>query len=269
MPRVGNGASRYINTGNFQFWPDKHGTAARQIRKVMNEKDMAILDANRFEQGSAALQGLPAFERVLYRLGRESGADTADNRFTCAYLTAISMNLASMAADLADEWRGVYRESIGSAGDASDFFDSPLDPIGEWLSQFATQLEIVRVLKLKAPLGLKDSSSRIRLKKAESWRSDRSMQNIRINLAALNEFYTLVIRPLLHNSDTIRRMDRQLETLIVDLNDLSEELPNLAKNQLDALRILVDDLEALGSLVESRVTADLGVSIGFNSLDGD
>ena len=50
----------------FAFFPDVHGTGARQIRGFLVSQDEALLKPGALAGQSAAVQGLPALESLLF-----------------------------------------------------------------------------------------------------------------------------------------------------------------------------------------------------------
>ena len=255
----------------FQMWPDKHNTASRQYRKVIQEMDYAVLEHERFREGSVAIQGLPAMERMLFsnsdiENGSPRGERTA---FTCAFLITIATNLREIAAELKADWSGFYRESIVQAGAESAFFDSALGPTREWLSQLSAQLEIIKVLKLKRPLGYKNESTKIRHKRAESWRSERSIKNIQINLRALHQVYKQLFAPMIHSDALSQQLSREWNLLVSHSEDLLPGFLNAVQDKPTALIELIHLIDEVLDLINEEFAQDVGLSIGFNSLDGD
>lgn len=255
----------------FQLWPDKNGTGARQIRKMLHEMDLDKLEETRFRKGSVAVQGLPAMERLIF--DRKSGTQpflvNGTATFRCYYLQAIAYNLEAISTELEKSWNGYYRKAIFNAGPGNEIFSSPVEPTGEFLSQISLQLEFILKLKLQSPLGLLEGKKKVRLKQSESWRSERSITNVLQNLQVLHDAYKIVLLPHVQSEELITKLEKLWESTI----DRFSVLPNSMRTALsDHEKSLLDGLEKislLSDLIANELSADIGIPIGFNSLDGD
>jgi hypothetical protein len=114
---------------------------------------------------------------------------------------------------------------------------------------------------------------------AESWRSGRSLENIRRNLEAAEALYlgeggfgfSAVVRDTLHDvelDDLLRHAFAQTRetsrSVTVPLRDaVSSEVMRPRLEQL------LTEMTALRALLVRRLAPALGVPVGFNSLDGD
>ncbi len=83
----------------FAFFPDVHGTGARQLRRFLATEDETLLRAGALAEQSAAIQGLPALESLLY-----SGSNALSNTDTpapyrCALATAVAANMDLIARE--------------------------------------------------------------------------------------------------------------------------------------------------------------------------
>jgi predicted lipoprotein len=58
--------SRDTRFDRFAFWPDPHGTGDRQLRQLLARPDPAIVAPGALAKQSAAIQGLPALEALIY-----------------------------------------------------------------------------------------------------------------------------------------------------------------------------------------------------------
>ncbi len=136
------------------------------------------------------MQGFPALELLLYGEGAAAKLQGpgADADYRCAMIKAITDNLQTMARELRDEWTGgddPYAKLVDRADDVR--FRRPSDVTIELFKSLYTAIELVADHKLARPLGASPQAARPRL--AESWRSKRSLANIRRNLAAAEAMY--------------------------------------------------------------------------------
>ncbi|MGH6929328.1 MAG: imelysin family protein, partial [Dongiaceae bacterium] len=88
-----------------QFWPDKHNSGGKQFTQALQAMGAATVAAVAAGEGTVALQGFPAFERLLFD-DKVTPGDAADpsGKFRCDLLAAIAANLANIAADTARAW---------------------------------------------------------------------------------------------------------------------------------------------------------------------
>ena len=114
-PMVANGRDQHI-----EYWPDKHGTAARQFRKLMFDKPAAYTDPEKLAGASAALQGFPALEEVLFddKHAEQMVAANEDGIFLCQYGTAIAINLGTLSGELQADWPE-FAKAMRNAGPES------------------------------------------------------------------------------------------------------------------------------------------------------
>ena len=108
-------------------------------------------------------------------------------------------------------------------------------------------------------------------RRAEAWRSGLSRAAIGENLAAVATVYRLGLRPRLGDAALGREIEAAFAAAHTALDALAMPLPAAvadpaARAQVEALRAAVSQLKAL---VSQRLAPALGLSLGFNSLDGD
>jgi len=222
------------------------------------------------EGKSVALQSLSTYERVLTnnaaRLAQGKGTDT--DRYACTLMTAIARFQSGTADALETEWSspGGYRDHIRAADAktaAQDYFRA-----------FVGTLDAIIQQKLERPMG--ESAADARPKRAESWRTGRSLDNIEANLETLRAMFAVkdgfadLLRaagqgPL---ADTmIQSFDRTLGRIRAIPKPLSVALtdPDLRPKIED---ILVE-VKALRKLSTGPVAEGIGLIVGFNALDGD
>ena len=251
-----------------QFWPDKRGTAARQIRRALVAKDSTILDPGGLAGKSVALQSLSAFEYLL--------STSPEKPYSCNLMTAIAAFQATIARDVLSEWQksGGFRDILLSAGPGNPKFDTPAAPAAAFLKSIAVMLEIVIHQKLKEPLGadIEHASP----KSAENWRTALSRRNISANLDAIAAIFDA---PDGFSAAMSKRKSKALADAISgSLRTASKEIASLPlplseavvdANTRPAVEKIVSNLEDIRILVRESVVNTLGLPIGFNSLDGD
>lgn len=271
-------ADNYMRRHRIELWPDKHGTGAKQIRAMMANQDMEKLAPDTFTNGSVAIQGLPAAERLLF--GKDVSAatfGTADSpSYHCEFLLAIARNLSIMAEDIQAEWtsgKPPFSELITSASEENIYFSSDEEVASLLLRDMSTGIQIIKDLKLKRPMG--DSAKKAKPRRAESWRSGRSLKNIRINLEAGQALYAAAYAPVLKSgSPQVSELDSKIGTAFdaaIAATAFDGTLHDAVRSP--DLRPQVDRLweavHALLDLIGGELPGALDLAIGFNSLDGD
>lgn len=256
--------------GRFWFWPDKHARMNRQLRQLLRSQDREILDDEHFYEISAALQGMPAAERLLYTKLADKLAEP--KAYTCAYLQAITHNLHDMASRIVTDWtdpeRG-ERQLVAAITDGnSELYESADEYTAQLLKSLHTQLLAIRDLKLDRPLG--ENLEHARPHRAELWRSARGLRNIRHNLSAVTALYE-AISPAIADAglaNAIRNEFEHAESALTAIEPpLSTAVADPARRaQVEAARAAID---TLAERVGKDLPPALGLALGFNSLDGD
>ena len=261
---VAQGAGR----ARIQFWPGRRGSVARQMRAVLRARDEALLDPKRLAGKSVAIRDLQALERLLFDVPRDE--------YTCGLARAIAFFQSELAAEVVDAWtrEDGFRSAALAAGGDSDVYEEDSDVAGDLMRALSESLDAMVAGKLADPLG--ESVAAAKPKRAESWRSGRSLRNVILNLETLR---ALVETPG-GFADLVSAHGEQV--LADSLRDGFGDAVGLASSMTLPLRDAVSDpgeraklLDVLSSLRDLRalVTGPLsratGILIGFNSQDGD
>ncbi len=255
-----------------QFWPDSRNRLGRQLGVLLAEKRRDIVDdPSVMANASVALQGLPAIERLLYETG------LSPEGYAVRLARAIAANLEAMAAELAAAWApgGGWSEGLYAPGGGVKDYATASQATGALVLAMTTQLEFVVNKKLYAPLG--SNADRPRPHLAESWRSSRSLRNVRQNIAALINLFEHGdgrLRSLVENAGS----GSAAETISSALRSGLEIVETLPESFGDGLsdgefrsRVIsvIDELGLARAVLTSEAAPALGLLLGFNSLDGD
>lgn len=270
----------FSRSSRFAFWPDPRNSVGRALDELLAGRDPAALAPEALMRANVAGQGFPALERLLFDEESErkllSGGEEARHR--CAVLAAIAANLATMAADIRREWIGgdhPYRGVIAAAGTPGTPYIHPREATLDLVKALHLAVELVADHKLARPLGASPQAARPRL--AESWRSGRSLENIRIDLAAGEAMYgvaggfSAVVRETVGDralDDLLRRAFAQTLASARAARAPVEQGVADAKAR-PGLERLQREATALKTLIAERLTAALDIPLGFNALDGD
>ena len=250
------------------FWPGRPGSAARQMRKTLRTRDESLLDPGVLAGKSVAIKDLQALERLLFSVPRDA--------YTCGLAGAIGRYQSDLAEEMVHEWtrEGGFRQAALAAGGDSDEYADDAEVARDVMRVLSESLDAVIAQKLETPLG--ERVAKAKPKRAESWRSGRSMRNIVLNLESIR---ALVETPGGFADLVTAHGESELaEDLRMGLADAASK----ARAVVLPLRDAVSDpderakvLDLLGSLraLRAQVTGPLsratGLLIGFNSQDGD
>ena len=175
---VSTGAGR----ARIQFWPDRRGTGARQLRRALATEDPSLLAPGALAEKSVALGDLQALERLLFD---EPARLLEPASYRCALARAIAAHQAALASDLASAWTAPdgHRTAVVTAADGNDHYRDAREVALALFRSMVSMLESIVAQKLTRPLG--DSLDEARPRRAESWRSERSAHNVVRNLDIL------------------------------------------------------------------------------------
>jgi uncharacterized protein len=241
------------------FWPDKHGTAGRQLGTALRERKPALGTAAGLEGQSAGLQSLAALEQLLHADG--AAGDPEADRFACRYALAIAGFQARLAAEMA-------------ATSASQPQDGAATAEGLFAGM-RTTLDTVVALDLERPLGADIATARG--ERARAWRSDLSLPLVAAALDTVERVYTApggfasVIRASAELSafDAVLRSRLQAARQALDAIDGPLHLAVEDPAERPRVEALLEELRAVRRLLVERLAPALGFSSGFNALDGD
>lgn len=248
------------------FWPDAKGFTRKAITRLVSNEDPVVDDAEAFAKVSVAARGLLALEWVLYD---ENGERALQPDYSCRLAQAIARDLSTSASAVLNAWEGNagFARTMRSPGPANPLYPDAPDVTRDVFTALDGGLQALIDLRLGRPLG---SFERPRPKRAEAWRSGRSLRNIEVSLLALNALYSDAFAPELseEQSGAINAaLDRSL--MLID------RAPRPMTDTVSAPRTRVQ-IEAIQSqLVELQrrlrevLAPALGVTLGFNALDGD
>lgn len=241
------------------FWPDKRNATTRGVAALL-AADAAEPTAATIKSASAAVQGLPALERILYDPGataRLVGPGTEGAR-ACAAGRAIAGGVAAMADEVTAGWGPIAREV---ATDPALAREVSARLVTDLLSGFQTLIDA----KLLPGMGKTAEAAR-----PEAFQGRRAGR-VREGFA----------RPLAGMEDLARHLvggETGAATLLATLTtarSVAEGLPDdfadglgQPKRRMRAI-LLLDALRGAQDVALADLPPLVGVTVGFNSRDGD
>jgi predicted lipoprotein len=239
------------------FWPDRQNATSKGLGAFLKGQEEEGLLPKDVAGSSAAAQGLPALERLLYDV--EPGAylaGTPEARRRCAVGKAIAGNVAAIAEDIVSEWD---REAGQAAvpGKATEF-------LTRVVTDLLANLERVNDLKIKRVVG--SSVDSVRPQAAEGWRSGRSLRAVTINLETAETLVRLLLEGT-QSSATVAAIGKARDLADRIGGDVWAKAAD-PTTRLDVLTLL-DSVSAARRQAMDEIPAALGIAVGFNSSDGD
>ena len=259
---------REAGRARIAFWPGRPGSAARQMRKVLRTRDESLLDPEQLAGKSVAVKDLQALERLLFEVQRDA--------YTCGFAGAVARYQSDLAEEILHEWTkdGGFRQAALAAGGASDEYADDAEVARDVIRVLTESLDVVIAQKLEVPLGA--SAEKAKPKRAESWRSARSMRNVALNIESIR---ALVETPGgFADLVTAHGESKLADTLRSGFEDAASKAGAVSLPLRDAvsdpderakLLELLGTLRSLRALVTGPLSRTTGLLVGFNSQDGD
>lgn len=240
------------------FFPDKKNFVGRALRSLLKRPAEEQANPAVIAQSSAASQGLPAIERLLF-----------ENLQTCPALVGISGNLARIGLDLYKGWfaKDGWAELVQTAGPDNPVYLSDR----EFTRQIYTALSF-SILRLKdhrigRPLG---SYQRSFPKRAEAWRAGLTNDILHAQLQGIADIVALGFAEAVPE-DAQARINEAItdtQTRISRIGaPLSEAMDDPAKRvRAEGIQAKLGDLQ---TRLDQHVGPALAVQAGFSAGDGD
>ena len=253
------------------FWPDRRGIALRQVQGAIASADESVTDAANLPAKSVAVQGYTALEYLLFGTG---SADLAtDGGHRCRFAEAVAGNIQAIAFDLNAEWQDEsgFAAVWSTPGPDNAIFRSTEEVVSELLSVPSEAFEIIRDQRLKPVI---PDDGKANPKRALFWRSGLTIPFVESGLEALRAYFEAAgIVNLLPEEErwqarSIEFEFNNAETTLSRLHMPIEDIVADEEHRSD-LNYLVILTQSLQSLFGEQLTATLGLSVGFSSLDGD
>jgi predicted lipoprotein len=258
----------------FAYWPDVHNTGARQLRRFLATEDAALLQPGALAEQSAAVQGLPALESLLFAGTDALLAASSPGNYRCALAGAVADNLDAIAAQAAAGWApaAAWPRLLAAPAPDNPLYRTPQEAMTEILKAVLTGLEQLRDHRLLPAVGTIPEDAKA--SRAPFHRSGESLAYLLASAEAVGRYVEisglLSLLPADQRwiADSARFEFANLRRALTDAGpDLEAALadPQLRQKLVYAGIVLA----SLRDLFQGGVSAGLGVTAGFNALDGD
>ena len=149
--------------------------------------------------------------------------------------------------------------------------------IRDRLKTLVEPIEIIRDLKINRPLG--SQLDKVKYKRLESWRSERSLRNLAINIESLSIFFNGGAQKNtgkeaglvnLLTADRVKEIDANFDKTEKMLANIHSPLEQAVQTEIgyEATKGLSVALTQLHESLEISLK-ESGIRLGFNSRDGD
>jgi predicted lipoprotein len=239
------------------YWPERKNATAKGLAALLEKKGVTDLAPELFVKNSVAAQGLPALERLLFDDNAETEMLNGTHRERrCAVGQAIAWNVVTIAHEVRAAWSNDVTEKIEDPEDAKQATSRIAT---DFLSAFAT----MRDDKLRPVLGKDVLTARPLL--AERWRSRRSKRALTLNLETALDVSKIVMEGKKGSTpSTINTALSFAEALPEDFGPAVTDT-----RQRPQFYLVLDALSAARDKAHDEIPPLLGVTVGFNSQDGD
>jgi predicted lipoprotein len=259
------------------FYPDPRGIGHRQIARLLSKQDAAELAPQRLAQASVAVQGFTAVDYALFGTGSDELAASPAS-FRCRYVASLAAGIAQTAADTLADWSGSHKAAWLEPGGADKTYLTAEETTQALLRAYVTELEVVRFQRLTPVLseGAKDGHRT----QAIFAYSGLGLRFVLANIEGVRALLTAAgfTDPGLAADDKERGDMSVLASVVTDLGfalRAGEKAMVVATDPLASaegrqqLAPMVYSLKNAEETGRGSLSALTGLSLGFNSLDGD
>jgi predicted lipoprotein len=258
----------------FSYWPDPRGVMQRQLRALIARRDATALEAETLAKKSAAIQGLPALEALLWSDKHPVTGSDADSRYRCTLAVAIAGNLANIAGKLSAGWgsEGAWRRRMLAPGPQNPNYKTEAEPPADFARALITGLQMVQDRQVAPLIAAEMPKGKApRLPFAKSGLSADYISASLASSAALYEAMGLGKGVPQKKEWMPRWITTAFERLAEDAPAAVREKPSGGKDpeRMRRLRFVRFHVEGIRKLVGRELAPLAGLTIGFNELDGD
>ncbi|CAN5338033.1 imelysin family protein [soil metagenome] len=243
--------SENFRTERLSYWPERKNATAKALAALLAGSNTADLTPAKIREASVAAQGLPALERLLFD---EDGASHIAEARHCAVGTAIAMNIEDLAREIVAGW-----ETLAPKLDAQE-------ATARFVTDLLSLFEVMRDQKLRPVLGSDAANAKPRL--AEGWRSGRPVRALSLNLESVGAATRIIVEATGKSGLLLPRAITTARSLVDAIHGDLGAMAADGKTR-PPLEHLMDAVTVARDLALTELPAALGITLGFNSLDGD
>ncbi|MBS7541613.1 imelysin family protein [Ancylobacter oerskovii] len=260
-----------LRPDRMNLFPERRNAVGRSVTELIADPTDERLKPERFGRLSAAAQGLPALERLLYDEGAEAAlVSGAEATRRCAIGLAIATNLETIATEIRQGWGdkagGLLAQLVAGNSDPV-FFPDPSALMSQIVTDLAGAYQRVVDQRLFAVLGKTPDDAKPLT--ADRRRSGRSKATIVAMITSADSLG----RQLGEGIDPKGRaiLDKALDAADAAAQKLPDDIGGASQTApgRKALQDAAASFKAAQASIANPLAAGLGVGLGFNALDGD
>lgn len=243
------------------FWPDTRAVTPRVLARLIATEDPIGVNPAAYADVSIAGRGFYALEFLLYDADIfSSGAEN----YRCTLVQTVTADIAQTSQDIAADWQDRYAALMLEAG-TNETYQSTDEALRQLLGALSSGLEFTTGTRLGRPLG---SFDRPRPNRAEMRRSGRALHNVTHSLQALGQLAHLLAGG---NADLAMQLDSAFARAHTHATRLDDPVfAGVATSQgRIRVEVLQQRISEIRQIVSEQLAPALGVTAGFNSMDGD
>jgi predicted lipoprotein len=264
--------SLFLRYERFAYWPEARNVTQRMLDALIASNDPKELAPETLVRDSIAAQGLTALERLLYDGDTSAQLLKAPGRageWRTEVGLGMARNLSSIAKDVVADWTAAdgVRAAIAADKGWKMIFANTQEAASLLLTDLVTAFRLMHDVKLLPVMGASADVARPRV--AEAWRSGRSQRDLKLNLEsaqAMTKIWAESI-PAAHRTKLDSLYAAALKGVDAMPADLGEAAADPKRRPLvETARV---GIKAVQVELAATLPIDLGITLGFNSLDGD
>jgi predicted lipoprotein len=262
----------FLRYDRFAYWPEARNATQRALDQLLTSNNPKDLTAESLAHDSVAGQGLTALERLLYDGDNPASllkAPGKDGVWRTQVGVAIAHNLATIAREVLADWTAPdgVRAAIAANKGWKNLFADAEEAARLLLTDLVAGFKLMHDVKLLPVLGANAGAAKP--KSAEAWRSARSSRDLKFNLAAAEglEKAFAATAPADHRAKFDKLFvdaAKAVDAMPADMGDAAADPKR--RPRVNAGRAAI---KAVQTEIAKTLPGDVGVTIGFNSLDGD
>ncbi|WP_373236103.1 imelysin family protein [Cohaesibacter celericrescens] len=237
------------------FWPDSRGVTPKTLSGLLRSQDPAIDDLALYQHVSIAARGFYALEFLLF----DAAFVDKPSSKSCALIKVIAEDISANANAILEGWNQGYASLLADAN--NDTYRSRDEAVKQLYTSLTTGLQFTAMTRLGRPLG---TFSKPRPKRAEARRSGRSLRHVILSLKANQRLAALL-------SDNDKAIDARFQHVIQQAEDLNDPVLQGVNDPMSRIRIeaLQGAINTINDSLALDLAPKLGITAGFNSMDGD
>jgi predicted lipoprotein len=253
-----------LRVERFNWWLDRTDATGKALNQML-AADPQMLAPQNLAAGSVAGQGLPVLERLLYPSEGAALLAGTDGAQRCAVGAAVAAEQAAIADEIVSGWTapdGALPALMANARWKVAFADAN-EAASVMLTDLVAGLEGLK--DLKVAMTFHDVTNARAPRLSEAWRSGRTLRDIRRNLAAIRQGLAFFL------SAASAAQKYELDMAFDDAGRALQALDG-ARTEAErsaSARLAQGAFSALAQQAMAMLPQATGLTLGFNSLDGD